>query len=63
MDWKLEVVVVPVTDVDRSKRFYVSRSVPPRRRHPAHRDDAGGADDASGIDMFGDHRTRPHAAR
>jgi len=22
MDWKLEVVVVPVTDVDRSKRFY-----------------------------------------
>jgi catechol 2,3-dioxygenase-like lactoylglutathione lyase family enzyme len=23
MDWKLEVVVVPVTDVDRAKRFYV----------------------------------------
>jgi catechol 2,3-dioxygenase-like lactoylglutathione lyase family enzyme len=22
MDWKLEVVVVPVTDVERSKRFY-----------------------------------------
>jgi catechol 2,3-dioxygenase-like lactoylglutathione lyase family enzyme len=22
MDWKLEVVVVPVTDVDRSKQFY-----------------------------------------
>jgi catechol 2,3-dioxygenase-like lactoylglutathione lyase family enzyme len=22
MDWKLELVVVPVTDVDRSKRFY-----------------------------------------
>lgn len=22
MDWKLEVVVVPVTDVDRAKRFY-----------------------------------------
>lgn len=22
MDWKLEVVVVPVTDVDRTKRFY-----------------------------------------
>src|SRR5260370_35303479 len=22
MDWKLEVVVVPVSDVDRSKRFY-----------------------------------------
>jgi catechol 2,3-dioxygenase-like lactoylglutathione lyase family enzyme len=23
MDWKLEVVVVPVTDIDRAKRFYV----------------------------------------
>ena len=23
MDWKLEVVVVPVTDVDRAKTFYV----------------------------------------
>jgi catechol 2,3-dioxygenase-like lactoylglutathione lyase family enzyme len=22
MDWKLEVVVVPVTDIDRAKRFY-----------------------------------------
>ena len=22
MDWKLEVVVIPVTDVDRTKRFY-----------------------------------------
>jgi catechol 2,3-dioxygenase-like lactoylglutathione lyase family enzyme len=22
MDWKLEVVIVPVTDVDRAKRFY-----------------------------------------
>jgi predicted enzyme related to lactoylglutathione lyase len=22
MDWKLEVVVVPVTDVERAKRFY-----------------------------------------
>ncbi len=25
MDWKLEVVVVPVTDVDRAKEFYVDR--------------------------------------
>jgi catechol 2,3-dioxygenase-like lactoylglutathione lyase family enzyme len=25
MDWKLEVVVVPVTDVDRAKSFYVDR--------------------------------------
>jgi catechol 2,3-dioxygenase-like lactoylglutathione lyase family enzyme len=25
MDWKLEVVVVPVTDVDRAKEFYVER--------------------------------------
>jgi len=25
MDWKLEVVVVPVTDVDRAKNFYVSK--------------------------------------
>ena len=25
MDWKLEVVVVPVTDVDRAKAFYVDQ--------------------------------------
>ena len=25
MDWKLEVVVVPVTDVDRAKTFYVDK--------------------------------------
>ena len=25
MDWKLEVVVVPVSDVDRSKRFYADQ--------------------------------------
>jgi catechol 2,3-dioxygenase-like lactoylglutathione lyase family enzyme len=25
MDWKLEVVVVPVADVDRAKEFYVDR--------------------------------------
>jgi catechol 2,3-dioxygenase-like lactoylglutathione lyase family enzyme len=25
MDWKLELVVVPVTDVDRAKRFYSER--------------------------------------
>jgi catechol 2,3-dioxygenase-like lactoylglutathione lyase family enzyme len=25
MDWKLEVVVVPVTDVDRAKEFYVGK--------------------------------------
>jgi catechol 2,3-dioxygenase-like lactoylglutathione lyase family enzyme len=25
MDWKLEVVVVPVTDIDRAKEFYVGK--------------------------------------
>jgi catechol 2,3-dioxygenase-like lactoylglutathione lyase family enzyme len=25
MDWKLEVVVVPVTDIDRAKTFYVDK--------------------------------------
>jgi hypothetical protein len=25
MDWKLEVVVVPVSDVDRAKRFYAEQ--------------------------------------
>jgi catechol 2,3-dioxygenase-like lactoylglutathione lyase family enzyme len=25
MDWKLEVVVVPVTDIDRAKSFYVGK--------------------------------------
>ncbi|ONI81213.1 hypothetical protein ALI144C_22020 [Actinosynnema sp. ALI-1.44] len=26
MDWKLEVVIVPVTDVDRAKRFYMDHA-------------------------------------
>ena len=25
MDWKLEVVVVPVTDIDRAKHFYLDQ--------------------------------------
>jgi len=25
MDWKLEVIVIPVTDVDRAKRFYLDQ--------------------------------------
>jgi len=25
MDWKLEIVVVPVTDVDRAKQFYIDK--------------------------------------
>ena len=25
MDWKLELVVVPVSDVDRAKRFYAEQ--------------------------------------
>lgn len=25
MDWKLEVVVIPVTDIDRAKHFYVEK--------------------------------------
>ena len=25
MDWKLEVVVVPVSDVERAKAFYIDR--------------------------------------
>ena len=26
MDWKLELVAIPVSDVDRAKAFYTSRS-------------------------------------
>jgi catechol 2,3-dioxygenase-like lactoylglutathione lyase family enzyme len=26
MDWKLELIVVPVTDVDRAKRFYLEQA-------------------------------------
>ncbi len=26
MDWKLEVIVVPVTDIDRAKAFYLDRA-------------------------------------
>jgi len=25
MDWKIELVAIPVTDVDRAKEFYVNR--------------------------------------
>lgn len=31
MDWKLELVPVPVTDVDRAKAFYVDQVRVPRR--------------------------------
>jgi hypothetical protein len=37
MDWKLEVLVVPVSDVDRAKEFYgdgCGEGVDPVERHP-----------------------------
>ena len=57
MDWKLEVVVVPVTDVDRAKSFLRGQAgISPRRRHTAQREHAGGAHDAAGVGMLGGHR-------
>ena len=45
MDWKLELVAVPVSDVDRAKAFYAdqvgfnARPRPPRQRRPPLRPD------------------------
>jgi predicted enzyme related to lactoylglutathione lyase len=33
MDWKLELVPVPVSDVDRAKRFYSEQAVQERPAH------------------------------
>jgi len=35
MDWKLEVVVIPVTDVDRAKEFYTGNWWSRTSRRPA----------------------------
>lgn len=48
MDWKLDSVVVPVTDVGRSKRFYVEQVGFRLDVEPGPRGDAGGAGDAPG---------------
>ena len=38
MDLKLELVLLPVTDVDRAKAFYTEQvRLPPRRRPPRRR--------------------------
>ena len=70
MDWKLEVVVVPVSDVDRAKEFYLGQArVPSRCRHPAHTGHAGGAHDAVRVGLLGrdrprtDQRGRPWGGR
>ncbi len=33
MDWKLEVVVIPVTDIDRAKSFYTGKPLEWNRVH------------------------------
>jgi len=60
MDWKLEVVVVPVTDVDRAKGFYVDKLgfhldadiQPSENLRVVHMTPPGSA-------MLGGHRPRP----
>ena len=45
MDWKLELVAVPVSDVDRAKRFYTEQvgfNADHDQRRANHHDGAGG---------------------
>ena len=59
VDWKLEVIVVPVSDVDRAKQFYSEQvRVPRRRRPPGDPDDAGRAAHATGLRVLDHHRQR-----
>ncbi len=61
MDFKLELVLVPVSDVDRAKAFYVEKAgfvdldvdFSPGPRFP------GGAADPAGVEVFDHHRQGP----
>ena len=58
MDWKLELVVLPVTDVDRAKAFYAEQArLQRRRRPPCRRRLPGRAADAAGLGVL-DHDRR-----
>ncbi len=59
MDWKLELVIVPVSDVDRAKAFYAEKlnfdrgCRPPRQRHIPR-----GSADTAGLGLLNQHRHR-----
>jgi hypothetical protein len=60
MEYKLEVVLIPVSDVDRAKSFYVDQcGVQPGRRSCAERRLSRGADHATRLSLLADVRQRP----
>ena len=62
-EMRLEVVVVPVSDVDRAKRFYESAGLAARRRPRRRRRLPGGAADASGFRLLDHLRHGGHVGR
>ena len=63
MDLKLELVLIPVSDVDRAKAFYTEQlGFYARRRPPAERGVPRRADDAAGLGVLDHHRNRDHDA-
>ena len=62
MDWKIELIFVPVTDVDRAKDFYDQDRLPRRSRPGALRGAAVRADDPSRLRVLDRVRQRPRAS-
>ena len=59
MEWKLELVIVPVADVDRAKAVLQRAGRLQRRpRHAHQRSVAGGAIDPAGLGLLDRHRRR-----
>ena len=60
MDWKLELVIVPVTDVDRAKKFYTEQlGFAEDVDHSAGDVVPGGAADPAGFGLLDHDRHRP----
>ena len=61
MDWKLELIAIPVTDVDRAKAFYTEKVGLRRRPRPCRqRRDALRAADAARVGVLDRDRHRDH---
>ena len=63
IDMKLEVVTLPVSDVDRAKRFYQCLGWRLRRRHRRRRRLPRGAGDAPSLAVLDRVREGPHHGR
>ena len=64
MDWKIELVAIPVTDVDRAKAFYVDQlGFVADHDHQVKRRPALRAADPARLGLLDLHRDRHHRGR